>query len=188
MFLVYCPGELKMSFHNYGIFFKHPRTEKHGLESLSPDWRIISSSKNSDDPLDKWYINIEVINKDNVLDPEQIKDFLDKHWNSQKKLLKLQEHGSVWKLATNVKDCDTEVSHFRSEYKGKMEKYEDERTGELTYYIEQKDYPDAILKIPLYATLGKDLIKSDCEDNEWECAFIFNEMSKMFDILKINLD
>jgi hypothetical protein len=67
---------------------------------------------------------------------------------------------------TNVKECDSEVSHFRFEYKSKMEKYEDKRTGELTYYIEQCNCPDAILKIPLYATLGKDLIKSDCKDNE----------------------
>lgn len=177
-----------MSFHNYGIFFKHPRTEKHGLESLSPDWRVLLSSKDGKDPLDKWYINIEVINHDDNLDPEQIKEFLNEHWNSQKKLLKLQEHGSIWKLATNVKDSDTEVSHFCSEYKGKMEKYEDERTGELTYYIEQKDYPDATLKIPLYATLGKNLIKSDCRDNLWEYAFVFDEKTKKFDMLKINLD
>ena len=129
-----------------------------------------------------YYINIEVIHRDDNFDFEQIKEFLDTHWNSQKKLLKLQECGSVWKLATNVKDCDTEVSRFRNEYEGKMEKYEDERTGELTYYIEQKDCPDATLKIPLYATLGKNLIKSDCRDNEWECAFIFNAESKSFEI------
>lgn len=171
-----------MSFHSYGIFFKHPRTEKHGLETLSPDWRILPSSKDEKDPLDKWYINIEVIHRDDNFDPEQIKEFLDKHWNSQKKLLKLQECGTIWKLATNVKDCDTEVSRFRNEYKGKMEKYEEERTGELTYYIEQKDCPNATLKIPLYATLGKNLIKSDCRDNEWECAFVFDENSKSFEI------
>lgn len=179
---------MKMSFHSYGIFFKHPRTEKHGLESLSPDWRILASSKDGEDPLDKWYINIEVIHLDDNFEPEQIKEFLDKHWNSQKKLLKLQECGSIWKLATNVKDCDTEVSHFRNEYIGKMNKYEDERTGEFTYYIEQKYCPDATLKIPLYATLGKNLIKSDCRDNEWECAFVFDEKTKKFEMLKINLD
>lgn len=102
-------------------------------------------------------------------------------------LLKLQECGTVWKLADSVKECDTEVSRFRNEYKGKMEKYEDERTGELTYYIEQKDYPDATLKIPLYATLGKNLIKSDCRDNEWECAFIFDEESTSFEMKNISL-
>ena len=180
--------EDNISIHNYGIFFKHPRTEKHGLETLSPDWRILPSSKDGEEPLDKWYINIEVINNDDNFNPEQIKEFLDKHWNSQKKLLKLQECGSIWKLATNVKECDSEVSHFRSEYKGKMKKYEDERTGELTYYIEQKNCPDATLKIPLYATLGKNLIKSDCRDNEWECAFVFDEKTKKFEILKINLN
>jgi hypothetical protein len=89
---------------------------------------------------------------------------------------------------TNVKECDSEVSHFRSEYKGKMEKYEDERTGELTYYIEQKYCPDATLKIPLYATLGKNLIESDCRDNEWEYAFVFDEKTKKFEMLKIDLD
>jgi hypothetical protein len=89
---------------------------------------------------------------------------------------------------TNVKECDSEVSHFRSEYKGKMEKYEDERTGELTYYIEQKYCPNATLKIPLYATLGKNLIKSDCRDNEWEYAFVFDEKTKKFEMLKIDLD
>lgn len=67
---------------------------------------------------------------------------------------------------TNVKECDTELLHFRSKYKSKMEKYENERTGELTYYIEQRNCPEAILKISLYATLGKDLIKSGCKDNE----------------------
>ena len=180
--------EDNIAIHSYGIFFKHPRTEKHGLDSLSPDWRVLLSSKDGEDPLDKWYINIEVINLDKDLNPEQIKEFLDKHWNSQKKLLKLQEHGSIWKLATNVKDCDSEVSHFRSEYKGKMEKYEDERTGELTYYIEQRDCPDATLKVPLYATLGKNLIKSDCRDQLWEYAFVFDEKTKKFDMLKINLD
>ena len=113
---------------------------------------------------------------------------MDKHWNSQKKLLKLQEFGTIWKLASTTKECDSEVSHFRSEYKGKMEKYEDERSGEITYYIKQKDCPDAILKIPLYATLGKNLIKSDCRDNEWECAFVFDEKTKKFEMLKINLD
>lgn len=177
-----------ITIHNYGIFFKHPRTEKHGLESLSPDWKVLASSKDGEDPLDKWYINIEGINLDKDIDPEQIKDFLDKHWNSQKKLLKLQECGSIWKLATNVKDCDTELSHFRSEYIGKMKKYEDERTGELTYYIEQKNCRDATLKIPLYATLGKKLIKSDCRDLLWEYAFIFDEKTKKFEMLKINLD
>lgn len=176
-----------MSFHNYGIFFKHPRTEKHGLETLSPDWRIISNSKDGEDPLDKWYINIEVINNDDNFVPEQIKEFLDKHWNSQKKLLKLQECGSIWKLVTNCDDCETEVSRFQSEYIGKMKKYEDEGTGELTYYIEQKDYPDARLKIPLYATLGKDLIKSDCKDNGWEYAFVFNEDCKSFEMINVNL-
>ena len=176
-----------MSFHNYGIFFKHPRTEKHGLETLSQDWRILPSSKYGEGPLDKWYINIEVINNDDNFNPEQIKEFLDKHWNSQKKLLKLQECGTVWKLADSVKECDTEVSRFRNEYKGKMEKYEDERTGELTYYIEQKDCPDATLKIPLYATLGKNLIKSDCRDNEWECAFIFDEESTSFEMKNVSL-
>lgn len=180
--------EDNITIRSYGIFFKHPRTEKHGLESLSPDWRFLASSKDGEDPLDKWYINIEVINRDEDLNPEQIKEFLDKHWNSQKKLLKLQEHGSIWKLATNVKDSDTELSHFRSEYKGKMEKYEDERTGELTYYIEQRDCPDATLKIPLYATLGKNLIKSDCRDNEWEYAFVFDEKTKKFEMIKIDLD
>ena len=180
--------EDNISIHSYGIFFRHPGTEKHGLETLSHDWRLLPSSKDEEGPLDKWYINIEVINRDNNLDPEQIKEFLDKHWNSQKKLLKLQEHGSIWKLATNVKECDSEVSHFRSEYKGKMKKYEDEGTGELTYYIEQKDCPDATLKIPLYATLGKNLIKSDCRDNEWEYAFVFDETTKKFEMFKINLD
>jgi hypothetical protein len=180
--------EKDITIHSYGIFFKHPRTEKHGLESLSPDWRILTSSKDGEDPLDKWYINIEVINLDDTLDPEQIKEFLDKHWNSQKKLLKLQEYGSIWKLASNIKECDTEVSHFRDEYIGKMKKYEDERTGELTYYIEQRNRPDATLKIPLYATLGKNLIKSDCRDNLWEYAFVFDEKTKKFDMLKINLD
>ena len=174
--------------HNYGIFFKHPRTKKHGLEALSPDWRILLSSKDSEDPLDKWYINIEVINHDDNFYPWQIKDFLDKHWNAQEKLLKLQEQGSIWKLSNNVKDCDTEVSRFFNEYKGKMEKYEDERSGELTYYIEQKDYPDATLKIPLYATFGKNLIKSDCQDYEWEYAFVFDEKTKKFEMLKINLN
>ena len=172
-------------FHNYGIFFKHPKTNKHGLETLSPDWRVLQNSKNSEDPLDKWYINIEVINHDCNFDPKQIKDFLDKHWNSQKKLLKLQECGSVWKLATNVKECDTELSHFRNEYKGKMGKYEDTNSGELTYYIEQHDYPDATLKVPLYATLGKNLIESDCKDNEWECAFVFDEKTKRFEMILI---
>ena len=174
--------------HIYGVFFKHPKTNKHGLETLSPDWRIIPSSKDGEDPLDQWYINIEVINHDCNFDPKQIKDFLDKHWNSQKKLLKLQECGSVWKLATNVKECDTELSHFRNEYKGKMGKYEDDNSGELTYYIEQHDCPDATLKIPLYATLGKNLIESDCKDNEWEYAFVFDEKIKKFEMWKINLD
>ena len=41
-----------MEIHSYGIFFKHPRTEKHGLESLSPDWRVLASSKDGEDPLD----------------------------------------------------------------------------------------------------------------------------------------
>lgn len=180
--------EKDITVHSYGIFFKHPRTEKHGLESLSPDWRILASSKDGEDPLDKWYINIEVINLDDNLNPEQIKAFLDKHWNFQEKLLKLQEFGSIWKLASTPKGCDSEVSCFRSEYKGKMEKYEDERTGELTYYIEQKYCPDATLKIPLYATLGKNLIKSDCKDNEWEYAFVFDEKTKKFEMLKIDLD
>ena len=179
--------EKDIAIHSYGIFFKHPRTEKHGLETLSSDWRILSSSKDEEDPLDKWYINIEVIHRDDIFNPEQIKEFLNKHWNSPKKLLKLQECGSVWKLATNVKDCDTEVSRFRNEYKGKMKKYEEERTGELTYYIEQKDCPDAILKIPLYATLGKNLIKSDCRDNEWECAFVFDAENKSFEIKNVSL-
>ena len=180
--------EKDITVHSYGIFFKHPRTEKHGLESLSPDWRILASSKDGEDPLDKWYINIEVINSYNKFDPEQIKEFLDKHWNSQKKLLKLQELGTIWKFGSTLKDCDTEVSCFRSEYKGKMEKYEDERTGELTYYIAQRNCPDATLKIPLYATLGKNLIKSDCRDNLWEYAFVFDEKTKKFEMLKINLD
>lgn len=177
-----------MNFHSYGIFFKHPRTEKHGLESLSPDWRVLLSSKDGEDPLNKWFINIEVINRDDIFDPEQIKEFLNEHWNSQKKLLKLQEFGTIWKLASTPDECDSEVSRFRSEYIGKMKKYEDERTSELTYYIEQKDYPAATLKIPLYATLGKNLIKSDCKDNEWECAFVFDEKTKKFEMLKIDLD
>ncbi len=119
--------------------------------------------------------------------PEIAKDFLDKHWNSQKKLLKLQECGSVWKLATNVKECDTELSHFRNEYKGKIGKYEDDNSGELTYYIEQHDCPDATLKIPLYATLGKNLIESDCKDNEWEYAFVFDEKIKKFEMWKMGM-
>jgi hypothetical protein len=69
-----------------------------------------------------------------------------------------------------------------------MKKYEDERTGELTYYIEQKNCRDATLKIPLYATLDKKLIKSDCRDLLWEYAFIFDEKTKKFEMLKINLD
>jgi hypothetical protein len=44
------------------------------------------------------------------------------------------------------------------------------------------------LKIPLYATLGKNLIKSDCRDNLWEYAFVFDEKTKKFEMLKINLD
>lgn len=176
-----------MSFHNYGIFFKHPQTEKHGLKTLSHDWGILLSSKDEEGPLDKWYINIEVINNDDNFDPEQIKEFLDKHWNSQKKLLKLQEFGTIWKLASTPKECDSEVSRFRSRHKGKIEKYEDEGTGELTYYIEQKDCPDATLKIPLYATLGKDLIKSDCKDNGCEYAFVFDEKTKKFEIINISL-
>lgn len=180
--------------NNFGIFFKHPRTEKHGLKSLTityplkPNDNELKFLTDKNEMLDRWYINIEVINRDSNFDPEQIKDFLDKHWNSQKKLLKLQECGTVWKLTTNVKDCDTEVSHFRNEYKGKMKKYEDDNSGELTYYIEQKDCPDPTLKIPLYATLGKNLIKSDCKDNEWEYAFVFDEKTKKFEMLKIDLD
>ena len=179
--------EKDITVHSYGIFFKHPRTEKHGLETLSHDWRILPSSKDEEGPLDKWYISIEVINNDDNFDPDQIKEFLDKHWNSQKKLLKLQEFGTIWKLASTPKECNSEVSRFRSEYKGKLEKYEDEKTGKITYCIEQKDCPDATLKIPLYATLGKNLIKSDCKDNGWEYAFVFDEKTKKFEMINVSL-
>ena len=179
--------EKDITVHSYGIFFKHPRTEKYGLETLSHDWRILPSSKDEEGPLDKWYISIEVINNDDNFDPDQIKEFLDKHWNSQKKLLKLQEFGTIWKLASTPKECNSEVSRFRSEYKGKLEKYEDEKTGKITYCIEQKDCPDATLKIPLYATLGKNLIKSDCKDNGWEYAFVFDEKTKKFEMINVSL-
>ena len=161
------------------------------MGNIGYDVKIISTLRD--------YTAVQVINQireytePNILNvapftDEQIKEFLNKHWNSQKKLLKLQELGTIWKFASTLKECDTEVSCFRSEYKGKMEKYEDERTGELTYYIAQRNCPDATLKIPLYATLGKNLIKSDCRDNLWEYAFVFDEKTKKFDMLKINLD
>ena len=53
------------------------------------------------------------------------------------------------------------------------------------FYIEQHDCPDATLKIPLYATLCKNLIESDCKDNEWEYAFVLDEKTEMFEMILI---
>ena len=66
-----------------------------------------------------------------------------------------------------------------------MGKYEDYDSGELTYYIEQHDCFVATLKIFFYFTLSKNLIESDCKDNEWECAFVFNEKTEKFEMILI---
>ena len=182
----------------YGIFFKHPLDRKRGLDYLDnfykfrknpffnlDEYNKQNSEQHLEDNLQKWFINIEVSHQEEF-NVDKILEFLNKHYNSGKKLFDLQSHGKIFRLEKTPNESDTELTRFKQQNFGKFCINEDASFGELIYYIDDKDgHGYAKLEVPLYATFGEENILFDAYDVEWDYAFIFNEKTKTFSYKKV---
>ena len=140
----------------YGLFFKHPMNNKRGLSFNN-----------------KW-INIEVIDK-NGFNLEKVLANLQQNWNSNKKLFKLQECGSVFELGTNFNTSKTELSNFKLEYNN-VKQYVDYDSGDINYLTKDHDgFSTAVLEVPFFCSETKEIAIKECADYMWEYAFFFDE-------------
>lgn len=153
----------------YGILFKRPKDE---LRGYSPD-----SVKND------WYINIEVIHTGGFIMNDVCK-FLNKHWNSDKKLMKLQSFGTIYHLGTNFSNTESELSEFKAKYKGTLQTYISDSVstlGDIDYVIQCKQTGRAwSLVVPMYKFESIEKGIEEAPNYEWDYIFTFMEETKSF--------
>ena len=158
----------------YGIFFKRPKTKRRGYN------------------LPDNYINIEVhawSENQSSDDPEEILLKLNHYWNKSEKLFGLQEKGTIYHLGNKITECDTEYDRFKVNADVKVEEIIDNETGDITYIIKGKKdrfgtYLDRYLENPLYMC-EKDEIDKVAFEQDWNYAFIFDEVTRQFSYKKI---
>lgn len=156
----------------YGIIFKRPKDE---LRGYSPD-----SVKND------WYINIEVIHTGDFI-KDDVRKFLNKHWNSDKKLMKLQSLGNIYHLGTNFSNTESELSEFKTKYKGTLQTYVSDSLitlGSIYYEINCKSGMSGCFEVPMYKF---ETIKEGIKISygyDWDYIFVFNAKTKSFKAYK----
>lgn len=153
----------------YGIVFKRPKDE---LRGYSPD-----SHRND------WYINIEIIHT-GVFNQDDVCAFLNKYWNSDKKLMKLQSLGSIYHLGTNFSNTESELSEFKAKYKGTLQTYISDSLatlGDISYEIKcKKSGISSCLEVPVYKFETIEEGIKTAPDYDWEYIFVFEVETKSF--------
>lgn len=156
----------------YGIFFKRPKTKRRGY-NLPDD-----------------YINIEVHTwsekNQSSDDPEEILLKLNRYWNKSEKLFTLQERGTIYHLGNKISECDTEYNRFKGNAGVKVDEKINDVTGDITYIRRgKKDEHDTYLENPLYMC-EEDEIDKVAFEQDWDYAFIFDEVKRNFTYKKID--
>ena len=161
----------------YAIIFQRPTNERRG-------WSY-DSDKND------WWINIECnYPEGEKFDPEKTLRLLNQYWNSDKKLMKLQSQGTVWKLGPSLEECVTDLSHFSGISKGKYKTYVSDSPsslGDINYVSDNEYDRSESLNVPLYMSKSIESSLRDANDYEWEYVFIFDKDNKNFTYKKIEL-
>lgn len=154
----------------YGIVFKRPKDE---LRGYSPD-----------SYMNDWYINIEIIHT-GVFIMDDVCKFLNEHWNSAKKLMKLQSLGCIYRLGTNFSNTESELSEFKVKYKGTLQTHISESLatlGDIYYEIECKESGRSIcLEVPMYEFETIEEGIKTAPDYGWDYIFVFNAKTKSFE-------
>jgi hypothetical protein len=161
----------------FAIIFQRPVNERRG-------WSL-DSDKND------WWINIECIRlKDEETDPEKILNFLNQYWSSDKKLMKLQSQGTVWKLGSSLKECITDLSYFSKIHNGKFKTFVSDSPltlGDINYVNDPNDARSDLLTVPLCMSKSIESSLIDAKEYDWEYVFIFDRETKSFTYKKIEL-
>ena len=156
----------------YGIFFKRPKTKRRGYN------------------LPDNYINIEVHTwsekNQSSDDPEEILLKLNSYWNKSEKLFALQEMGTIYHLGRKISECDTEYNRFKGNVGVKVDEKINDVTGDIIYIRRgKKDEHDTYLENPLYMC-EEDEIDKVAFEQDWDYAFIFDEIKRNFTYRKID--
>lgn len=156
----------------YGIFFKRPWNKKRGYN------------------LPNDYINIEVHTwsekNQSSDDPEEILLKLNRYWNKSEKLFTLQERGTIYHLGRKMSECDTEYNRFKGNAGVKVDEKINDVTGDITYIRRgKKGEVDTYLENPLYMC-EEDEIDKVAFEQDWDYAFIFDEVNRNFTYRKID--
>ena len=156
----------------YGIFFKRPKTKRRGY-NLPDD-----------------YINIEVhtwSEKNQSSDnPEEILLKLNRYWNKSEKLFTLQERGTIYHLGRKISECDTEYNRFKGNAGVKVDEKINDVTGDIIYIRRGKEGEyDTYLENPIFMC-EKDEIDKVAFEQDWDYAFIFDEVKRNFTYRKID--
>jgi hypothetical protein len=166
----------------YGIIFKRPADEKRS-------WSI-ESDKND------WWINIECVftehnshNENKTFNPDETLELLNKHWNSDTKLMKLQSHGTIYDLGTGFSNTKTELTEFKKNHKNVKMLVSDSLAtiGDIDYVAKDNDqlYLDAVLEVPMFMFESIESGIIDAEEYDWEYIFIFDKETKKFEYRKV---
>lgn len=156
----------------YGIFFKRPKTKRRGYN------------------LPNDYINIEVHTwsekKESSDDPEEILLKLNRYWNKSEKLFTLQERGTIYYLGRKISECDTEYNRFKGNAGVKVDEKINDVTGDIIYIRRGKEGEyDTYLENPIFMC-EKDEIDKVAFEQDWDYAFIFDEVKRNFTYRKID--
>ena len=153
----------------YGIVFKSPEDE---LRGYSPD-----------SMMNDWYINIEVIHT-GVFIMNGVCEFLNKYWNSNKKLMKLQSFGTIYHLGTNFSNTESEFSEFKTKHKGTLQTHISDflaTLGYIYYEIKCKESGRSrYLEVPMYKFETIEEGIKLAPGYEWDYIFVFNAETKSF--------
>lgn len=156
----------------YGIFFKRPKYNKRGFN------------------LPNDYINIEVHTwsekNQSSDDPEEILLKLNRYWNKSEKLFTLQERGTIYHLGRKISECDTEYNRFKGNAGVKVDEIINDVTGDITYIRRgKKGEYDTYLENPIFMCEEDEIDKVSFEQ-DWDYAFIFDEVKRNFTYRKID--
>ena len=156
----------------YGIFFKRPKTKRRGYN------------------LPNDYINIEVHTwsekNESSDDPEEILLKLNRYWNKSEKLFTLQERGTIYYLGRKISECDTEYNRFKGNAGVKVDEKINDVTGDIIYIRRGKEGEyDTYLENPIFMC-EKDEIDKVAFEQDWDYAFIFDEVKRNFTYRKID--
>lgn len=118
-------------------------------------------------------------------DPERILEFLNSCWNQERKLMMLQEKGTIYRLGDRIHRCDTDFHRFKKKYPWIEERIYDD--GDILYIgkdLKKSDSDEYYLEVPMLSCDGYE-IPEYCNKHEWEYAFVYSRFCRKFYIKEI---